>query len=214
MNKFLYTALATFFAFSFFFFGWFSHSAYMPGNRIEKPSLLDKIKKEKKLNVVLLNGPSTYYIGSEGPQGFEYDLLNAYAQHLGVALNITPAHTVKEALRLSKNPDIHITSASLAKTPSREKLYHFGPSYFEVQEEVICNRSMIGSSKFPRDVEDLEGLSIMVGSDTSYSETLQKLKEDGFDVNYTTTAEYSTEELLAMVADHEIDCTVAYSNIY
>jgi len=214
MKKFLYIVLAASFAASFFLFGWFSHSAYMPGKRIEKPSLLDKIKKSKKLNVVLLNAPSTYYIGSEGPQGFEYDLLASYAQHLGVDLNITPAHTVKEALQLSKNPDIQITSASLAKTPSREKLYHFGPSYFEVQEQVICNRGMLGSAKFPRDVEDLEGLSIMVGDDTSYSETLSKLKADGFDINFTTSSEYSTEELLEMVAQHRIDCTVADSNIY
>ncbi len=214
MNKLFYTAIAIFFAFSFFVFGWLSHSAYMPGKRIEKPSLLDTIKKEKKLNVVLLNAPSTYYIGNEGPQGFEYDLLKAYADHLGVALNIIPAHTVKEALRLSKNPKVHITSASLAKTPNREKLYHFGPSYFEVQEQVVCNRSMLGSSKFPRDVEDLEGLSIIVGDDTSYSETLKKLKEDGFDINFTTSSEYSTEELLEMVAKHQIDCTIADSNIY
>ena len=214
MNKPYFIALAIFLAFFFFICGWVSHSAYTPGKRIKKPSLLDKIKKEKYLNVVFLNAPSTYYIGSEGPQGFEYDLLKAYADHLGVDLNITSAHTVKEALRLSKNPNIHITSASLAKTASREKLYHFGPSYFEVQEEVICNRGMLGSAKFPRDVEDLEGLSIMVGDDTSYSETLKKLREDGFDINYTTTSEYSTEELLEMVAKHEIDCTIADSNIY
>jgi len=214
MNKFFYSGLALFFAISFFLFGWFSHSAYMPGKRIEKPSLLDKIKQQKKLNVVLLNAPSTYYIGNEGPQGFEYSLLASYAKHLNVDLNITPAHTVKEALELSKNPNIYITSASLAKTPSREKQYHFGPSYFEVQEQVICNRGMLGSKKFPRDIEDLEGLSIIVGDDTSYSETLSKLKEDGFDINFSTTSEYSTEELLNMVAQHKIDCTVADSNIY
>jgi membrane-bound lytic murein transglycosylase F len=214
MNKPIYVSLAIFLAFSFFIFGWLSRSAYMPGKRIEKPSLLDRIKKEKKLNVVLLNAPSTYYIGSEGPQGFEYDLLKSYADHLGVKLNIIPAHTVKEALELSKRSNVHITSASLAKTPKREEYYHFGPSYFEVQEQVICNRGMLGSAKFPRDVEDLEGLRIMVGADTSYSETLSKLKEDGFDINFTTTSEYSTEELLEMVAKHEIDCTVADSNIY
>lgn len=198
----------------FFLFGWFGHNAYIVAQKIEKPSLLDKIKKKKQLNVVLLNAPSTYYIGSEGPQGFEYELLKSYAKYLHVKLHIIPAHTVKEALELSKKPNVYITSAALAKTPSREKLYHFGPSYFEVQEQVICNRGMIGSSQFPRDVEDLEGLSIMVGDDTSYSETLKKLKEDGFDINYTTTSEYSTEELLEMVSQHKIDCTVADSNIY
>jgi len=214
MNRALIITISFVFALTFFLFGWFSHSAYKPGNRIKQRSLLEKIKEKKELHVVLLNAPSTYYIGSEGPQGFEYDLLQAYANHLGVSLKITPAHTVKEALELSKNKDVHITSAALAKTPSRQKKYHFGPSYFEVQEQVICNRGMLGSSKFPRDVEDLEGLSLMVGEDTSYSETLQKLTEDGFDINFTTTSEYSTEELLEMVAAHEIDCTVADSNIY
>jgi membrane-bound lytic murein transglycosylase F len=214
MNKSLILTISFLFALSFFLFGWFSHSAYEPGNRIKQPSLLEKIKTNKELHVVLLNAPSTYYIGSEGPQGFEYDLLKAYADHLGVKLKITPAHTVKEALELSKKGDVHITSAALAKTPSRQEKYHFGPSYYEVQEQVICNRGMLGSSKFPRDVEDLENLSIMVGEETSYSETLQKLKDDGFDINFTTTSEYSTEELLEMVANHEIDCTVADSNIY
>ena len=214
MNKLLYTFFAAFFAASFFAFGWLSHSAYTPGKRIKKVSLLDKIKKQKVLNVVLLNSPSTYYIGTEGRQGFEFDLLKSYAQHIGVELNIKTAHTVQEAIEMSHNPNIHITSASLAKTPQREKVFHFGPSYFEVQEQVICHRGMLHTSKFPRDVEDLEGLKIIVGEGTSYSETIKSLQNDGFDINATITDEYSTEELLAKVAKHEIDCTIADSNVY
>ena len=214
MNRYLYSALFLLFASSFFVFGWLSHSAYMPGKKIKKLSTLDTIKRDKVLNVVLLNAPSTYYIGTEGKQGFEYDLLKSYAEHLGVDLNITAAHTTKEAIELSKNPAIHITSAALAKTPQREKTFNFGPSYFEVQEQVICHRGMLSSKKFPRDVEDLKGLRITVGAHTSYSETLDTLKDDGFDINATYTSEYSTEELLEKVASHEIDCTIADSNIY
>ena len=178
------------------------------------PSVLEKIQQTKQLNVVLLNAPSTYYIGPEGPQGFEYDLLHSYAQHLGVELNITAVHTVKEAIEWAKNDDVAIISASLAKTPMRQKKYHFGPSYFEVQEQVICSRSMLGKSIFPRDIEDLEGLHLMVGADTSYSETIKNLQNDGFEINATFTSEHSTEELLDMVAHHKIDCTIADSNIY
>lgn len=214
MNKYTTPLLVTFFALSFFIFGWLSHSSYTPGKEIKKPSLLDKIKREKVLNVVLLNAPSTYYIGATGPQGFEYDLLNDYAKHLGAKLKITAANTVKEAIELSKNKDIEITSASLAKTKERKKTFNFGPSYFEVQEQVICNRSMLGSDKFPRDVDDLAGLKITVGEETSYSETIKSLQKDGFDINATFTSEYSTEELLEQVANHEIDCTIADSNIY
>jgi len=214
MDKNIRVILFGMYALVFFMFGWLSHSAYSPVHKIEKPSLLDKIKQTKLLNVVLLNAPSTYYIGTEGAQGFEYDLLDNYAKHLGVELNITTANTIIEAIELSKNPNIHITSAALAKTAHREKTFNFGPSYFEVQEQVICHRGMLGSSKFPRDVEDLAGLKITVGSGTSYSETLAALQEDGFDINVTLTSEHSTEELLAQVARNEIDCTIADSNIY
>lgn len=213
MNNYRYY-LAIFIALAFFSFGWLSHASYEPGKYMGEYSRLDKIKKRKSLNVVLLNGPSTYYIGTQDSQGFEYDLLKEYSEYLGVKLNITTAHTVKEALELSKNEDIDITSASVAKTALREKIYNFGPSYFEVQEQVICHRGMLGTSKFPRDVEDLAGLSIIVGEETSYSETIKSLQNDGFDINMTLSSEYSTEELLSKVSAHEIDCTIADSNIY
>ncbi|HIP14445.1 MAG TPA: membrane-bound lytic murein transglycosylase MltF [Sulfurimonas autotrophica] len=214
MSRYIYSFIFLVFAFSFFLFGWLSHRVYVPYAKKQERTILDRIRAANTLNVVLLNAPSTYYIGPEGPQGFEYDLLKSYADHLGVDLNITTAHTIKEAIELSKQKNIHITSASLAKISSREEKYHFGPSYFEVEEQVICNRGMLRGSNFPRNVEDLAGLSIMVGSDTSYSESLKKFQAEGFDINVTTTAEYSTEELLQKVANHEIDCTVADSNIY
>lgn len=203
-----------FFALSFFSFGWLSHSAYQPGNRIEKASILDKIKKTKILNVVLLNSPSSYYIGADGPQGLEYDLLYEYAKHLGAELNITTANTIKEAVKFSKLSYIHITSASLTKTPKREKSFNFGPSYFEVQEQVICQRKMLRSGKFPRNIESLHGLNITVGVDTSYSETIKNLQKDGFDINASFDSESSTEELIGKVASQEIDCTIVDSNIY
>ncbi len=214
MEQYKKTFLVLFFAISFFSFGWLSHSAYSPIHKIKKLSLFEKIKRDKVLNVVLLNAPSTYYIGTDGPQGFEYDLLKSYADSIDVELKIFPANTIKEAIEFGKNPDIHITSASLTKTPKREETFNFGPSYFEVQEQVVCNRKMIRSKKFPRNLESLAGLNIKVGEGTSYSETLRTLIKDGFDLNVTYTTAYSTEELLEQVSSHQIDCTIADSNIY
>lgn len=214
MEQYKKPILITFFAFSFFMFGWLSHSAYFPVHKIQKQSILDKIKREKKLNVVLLYSPSTYNIGVDGPQGFEYDLIKAYADYLGVELEIIPANTVKEAIEFSRNENIHITSASLTKTKEREDEFNFGPSYFEVQEQVICNRSMLGTKKFPKDVEDLSGLNIKVGEGTSYSATIRSLSQEGYDINVTFTSAYSTEELLEQVSSHKIDCTLADSNVF
>lgn len=214
MNKTTNNVSLVLLALSFFVFGWISHSAYMPIHNIQNPSILEKIKRDKVLNVVLLNSPSTYYIGTDGEQGFEYDLLKSYADYLGVALNITVAHTTKEAIELSKNPDIHITSAALAKTQLSEDQFNFGPSYNEVQQQVICYRGMLNTKNFPGDVEALAGLRVMIGEETSYSETIQSLQNEGFDLNVTLTSEYSTEELLQKVSNNEIDCTIANSDIY
>lgn len=198
-----------------FIFGWNLNTlSSLPSKQIKTVSKLEEIKLSKQLNVVLLNSPSTYYIGASGEQGFEYDLLKSYSEHLDVDLNITVANTVKEAIELSKNPNIHITSASISKTKVRERIFYFGPSYFEVQEQLICSRSMIGTGKFPRNIEQLSGLKIIVGDETSYSETIKKLQKNGYDINATFTSEHSTEELLEMVANKEIDCTIADSNIY
>ncbi len=214
MNKYLYVVLFTLLSLSFFTFGWLSHSAYEPGKKIKKISNLEKIKRKKVLKVLLLNSPTTYYIGTEGATGFEYDLLLAYSKYLGVSLKIETAHTIKEALALSKDPTFDIISASITKTQKREKTLNFGPSYFEVQEQVICSRKMQKGSKFPHDVEDLAGLKIVVGEDTSYAETIHDLQADGFDINATYSPTLSTEELLEEVSKHKIDCTIADSNIY
>ncbi len=214
MKKYMKRGSVALFAISFFTFGWITHALYNDAYKMIKESTLKKIKKGGVLNVVLLNSPSTYYIGSDGPKGFEYDLIESYANHLGVKLNITTANTIKEALELSKNPEIHITSASLTKTPQREQKFNFGPSYFEAQEQVICHKAMLMDGRFPSDADSLAGLNIVVGEGTSYNETIEGLKKEGYDINATYTAEYSTEELIAQVDSHEIDCTIIDSNIY
>ena len=214
MKKNMNLFIGALFALSFFIFGWLSHTAYSPIHMIEKPSVLDKIKKEKELRVVLLNAPYTYYIGSNGAQGFEYKLIKAYADHLNVDLNITAVNSISEAIEKAKDQTFHITSAALSKATPSLKEFRFGPSYFEVHQQVICNRNMTNNKIFPRNVESLAGLNIKVEEDTSYSSTVRSLVKDGYDINVTFTSAYTTEELLEQVSSNKIDCTIADSNIY
>jgi len=196
--------------------GWFFHAQMKPKVQKVPPrlSIFEKIVQRKKLNVVLLNSPSCYYIGVNGPTGYEYDLVENYAKRLGVELNITTVHTVAEALSYANKPNIDIISASLTKTQKRKKLYNFGPTYYEVQEQVICNRALQKQKRFPKDVEDLADVKLVVGTKTSYEETLTKLVEDGYELNLSVVPELSTEELLEKVSKQSIDCTLSDSNIY
>jgi len=177
-------------------------------------SVLDKIKEKGVLDVVILNSPTTYYAGTEKELGFDYELISSFAQELQVDLNLSVVFTVSEALQKSREGLGDITVAGLTITEERQTEFNFGPQYHTVQEQLICSSAMYKEKIFPRDVEDMLGLNIVVGKDTSYESTLNQLKEKipGFDFN--TTTEYSTEQLLDLTQKREIDCTVADSSVF
>ncbi len=198
----------------FFVLGWFSQ-AYVSLEVIsESVTQLEKIKAKKQLDVVILNSPTVYYIGSERELGYEYELISAYAKHIGVDLNLSIVNTIDEAIARSKEGVGDITVAGLSVTPQREREFRFGPKYYSVQEQMICHRSMYRQKNFPKDMEDLSGLRVVVGQSTSYEQTLKELEEDYPQLTVEYEADLSTEQLLEKVWKREIDCTVADSNVF
>lgn len=201
-------------ALSFFFMGWSSQAYVLTKDQDLSMSLLDKIKEKKRLDVVILNSPTVYYIGSERKMGFEYELLASYAKEIGVDLNLSVVNTVDEALALSKAGIGDITAAGLSITQERKKEFVFGPKYFLIQEQMICHKDMYKQKNFPKDMEDLSGLDIVVGKSTSYEQTLNNLNTSYPDMTVRYDENASTQNLLKMVWEKKIDCTVADSNIF
>ena len=52
------------------------------------PQSLAAIQARGTLNVATINGPTTYYLGAHGPQGAQYSLATAFANSLGLKLNL------------------------------------------------------------------------------------------------------------------------------
>ncbi|WP_434658436.1 hypothetical protein [Sulfurimonas sp. NW9] len=122
MNRYMYSFILLVFALSFFAFGWVSHTAYVPYEKEQEQTLLDTIRENKTLNVVLLNAPSTYYIGPDGPQGFEYDLLQSYAEHLGVDLNYNSTYCQRSDSTLQKSKYSYHICIFVKNTTQRKKI--------------------------------------------------------------------------------------------
>ena len=177
-------------------------------------SKLQEIKDKKQLNAIFMNSPTVYYYGNDEDTGFEYELLKAYTNDIGVELNITVVDTVSEALELTKRGVGDITSAAITKNVERSKEYLFGPSYYQVQQQMICSRDLQKEEKFPSSLDGLYGLDIVVGKDTSYEKSMREAKKTDSNISYDVSDEYSTAQLIEMVAKHKIDCTVADSNIF
>ena len=177
-------------------------------------SLLAKIQKKKYLDVVILNSPTTYYVGTEIAMGFEHDLIAAFAKNIGVKLRLHVVYTVSEALQKSRDNIGDITVAGLTVTKQREREFKFGPRYLSVQEQLICSSKLYKKRMFPRHLNDLAGLKISVGEDTSFVGTLGEIKQEVDGFNFSTSSEYSTEQLLNLTQKRKIDCTVADSSVF
>ena len=74
---------------------------------------------------------------------------------------------------------------------------------------MVCRR---GGAE-PQGVDDLEEVSLLVMEGTSYHDRLQALQADYPDLDFETTNELNTEQLLRFVWERRVDCTVADSNL-
>ncbi|MDA3907488.1 MAG: membrane-bound lytic murein transglycosylase MltF [Sulfurimonas sp.] len=198
----------------FFIIGWQASLFFINIYKTESATTLEKIKEKKRLDVVILNSQTVYYVGSYKERGFEYELISDYAKKLGVDLNLTIVDTVSEAVQKTREGIGDITVASISETPTRAKEFKFGPQYYTTKEHLICNSSMYKKGTIPQNVQDLIGLNIVVGQDTSYEQTMGKLSLDVLGLDFNSTDRYSTEQLLELTNNQTIDCTVADSNIF
>jgi len=158
--------------------------------------------------VATRNNAHCYYIYRDEPMGFEYDLAKAFSEYLGVKLKVITPHWERLIDVVSKGKADFI-AASLTITPSREQLVDFSDEYLAIQQLALIHKRNSQITK----LEDLEGNTIHVRRATSYEERLHELKGEGLDLTIEPHVDVPTEELIRMVAEKEIEVTIADSHI-
>ena len=178
------------------------------GNSCGKTDALDEIRASGEVTVLTRNNANCYYIYREEPMGFEYDLAKAFAESLGVELKVvTPTwEGLLEGLQTGKGDFV---AASMSITPSRQEEVDFSEGYLDVQQHIILHKNDGDTKK----IEDLAGRTVHVRRGTTYEEALEKLKAEGLEIKIKLYDDMPTEELIRMVAEKEIDVTVADSHI-
>jgi membrane-bound lytic murein transglycosylase F len=176
----------------------------------QPPSLLDEILSLGELRVITRNSPTTFYTGSNGPEGPEYDLATGFATFIGVQLKLETADRFADLIGAVESGRSHIAAAGLTITPERAERVDFGPSYHDVRQYLIYK---LGTGR-PRTVEDLLGKKLEVVSGTSYVETLDNIQNLHPDLVWTENPHADLAELLVSVSNEEIDHTIADSSLF
>lgn len=169
----------------------------------------DPAPPRETMTVVTRNSPTTFYEDRDGrPAGLEYDLVTEFADEIGVEIEWLVLDGIGEILDEVAASRVDFAAAGLTKTSARSEAFFTGPEYQEIEEQVVCHRRARVLH-----VDDLVGKRVRVIADSSYQETLAVLSETHEELSWSTTADESTEELLQLVAERDLDCTVADSNI-
>ena len=176
-------------------------------SRVSEPPRVEHDRN--RLVVLTRNSAITYYEGPQGPMGFEYDLVTAFANELGMEVELKVRDSVADILRAIDNGEGDLAAASLTRTDERQKTLLFGPDYMTVQQHLICRmgRSVPGS------IEDVLGSRILVIEKSSYIERLNELKMSYPSLEWEEGRDLSTEDIMEMVWNQEVDYTIADSNI-
>ncbi len=170
---------------------------------------VESIIKRGVLRVATRNAPTTYYQGPLGPKGFEYELAKDFANYLNVDLEIIVYDSIADILSAIKEQQVDLAAAGITKTKTRLESFLFGPTYQEIEQQVICNRE----HKTPKKIADLVNRDLHVISRSSYVERLKELVKKHPKLKWTEHSDISTEALIHKVANGEMECIISDSNI-
>lgn len=173
-----------------------------------KPNILKQVIKSGELVVISRNSPTTYYEGSNGPTGFEYELAKQFADYLGVKLKIITPNNLNDIFDMLDNNEAHFAAAGLTITEARKKRVRFSASYQEITEQLVYHNQDIA----PASIDELSMGNLEVVADSSHVESLLKHKQQHPDLEWLEHSDMESEQLLQLVADQVIDFTVADSN--
>lgn len=181
--------------------------AALLGTCSSPPPLLDQILEKGELRVITRDSPSSYVISPDGPSGPEFDLVQEFADELGVTLVLESVDSVSEIVPRLLSGKSHLAAAGLSITQSRQEHLNFGHPYDTVDMHLIYR---LGTGK-PRDIEDLSGRSIEVLASSSHSDMIASLGEVYPEIEWHENADAEIADLLAKVASGALDFTVADS---
>ncbi len=171
---------------------------------------LETIRARGYLRLITRNSSTTYFEGPDGPEGFEYDLAEAFANYLGVDLKVVVQEeegNMIAALSAGQG-DILAPGFPLGRRVTR--LVYLGPPYLDVNQQIIGRR---GRPDVTRPA-DLKSRSIWYAPSSARQEALEKLQQQVPSARWVLRSSYSSEDLLDLVQKRSADLTVVESNTF
>lgn len=184
---------------------------------------LTQIKKRGKIIALTDNSSTSFYIYKGDSLGYEYEQLSLFAKEIGVELQMVLAKNMDTIFNQLNTCEVDIIAANLTVTQERSSIVDFS-SPLMFSQQVLVQRKPEGwenmsikerDKQLIRNTVDLSGKNIFVRKGSSFYSRLKSLSEEiGEKINIIEApGEVNTEQLISMVANGQIDYTIADENV-
>ncbi|MFP4604556.1 MAG: transporter substrate-binding domain-containing protein [Bacteroidales bacterium] len=187
-----------------------------PGNRLEK------IREDGKIVAVTDYNSTNYFIYKGEPMGYQYELLQRFADHMNVKLEIVVNKDLQESFELLQNGEVDLLAFNLTVTEKRKEKMDFTIPYTQTRQVLVQRKPENWRSMSKQEIEknvirnqlELNGKVVYVRANSSYEQRLRNLNEEiGGGIKIIEKEDYSEEQLISLVERGEIDYTVCDENI-
>ncbi|MCL1937930.1 MAG: transporter substrate-binding domain-containing protein [Candidatus Azobacteroides sp.] len=184
--------------------------------KIQKPLSDDyfQIRKKGEINVLTVAGSMSYFIYKGEPKGYEYELLNDFAESCKLKINIKLAENESKLVEmlLKNEGDLIAYNIPITKE-NKASLFYCGREV--TNQQVLIQRTGKGETQL-KDVTDLIGKDVWVIHDSKYQRRMKNLNDElggGINIRVIDKDTISAEDLIEMVAMGKIPYTVSDADI-
>lgn len=182
------------------------------------PRDLNLILQKGKLVVLTQSSTNSYFLYKGEAMGFEYELLEAFADHLGVELEIQIADDSNNIFDELQNGDVDLIAANLTVTRQRARTIAFTDPFLYSKQVLVQRIPEPGEENPPRLLRnplELAGKNIYVHRNSSFYSRLKNLSDEiGGSINIIEApGKLDPEKLIQMVSEGTIEYTIADENI-
>jgi membrane-bound lytic murein transglycosylase F len=169
---------------------------------------LDLILDRGELTLITRNNTACYFEGPHGPAGFEYDLVKAFADHLGVRLRTIIIEDEEKMIEALRQGEADIIAAGIPLGHEAKRLIALGPTYLDVKHQIVGRR---GGHQY-KTIAELADTAIWMTRNSSGLNTLETYKREHAGLKWKALSDYSSEELLQMVWNRSLPLTMVASH--
>ncbi len=182
------------------------------------PADLDKIRENGRLVVVTGFNSVSYFIYKGEPMGFNYELLEAFSDHLGIDIELIAENDPGEAVRMlnSGEADLAVTgfnsdSRAAYNIQLSEPLGQ--SAHVIVQKKPVRSGDPGNTSGYISNIEELAGKQVFVQKGSPFASSLKALAEEYQIRTDIVEVPLDPEQLISLVDDGEISYTVCNEDL-